>query len=407
MYKSSQEFIEDIRLLRREVLSKDALIEALEEVGNPQEKLSCIHIAGTNGKGSTTSTIFSILHEAGYTIGTFTSPSLVSHHDMICVNQKPIAEESFVSLTNRYGNICVNKKLSFFEAQVFFAFLYFVEQKVDYVILEVGLGGIDDATNVMVPKVSVITNIGMDHLDYLGNSKKEIARAKAGIIKSGIPLVTMEKDSQCLQVFKEICLEKKSPFIVCENPKNVFVDKKLHFDYKNYIDIQENTLAKYQAYNASLAIETIEQLSLSIEKSIIRKGILGMKWPARFEQIQEHPRVILDGAHNEEGVEALVESCKDILNLHILFTALRDKPNHSMLESLCTISKNVTVCEFEHERADRAINIAKDYPVRVIADWKEAYETICQEVKDGTLLICGSLYFLSQIRAYILEKEKS
>lgn len=403
MYKSSQEFIEDIKLLRRDVLSKDALIEALEEIGNPQDSLSCIHVAGTNGKGSTTSTILSILKEAGYTIGTFTSPSLISHHDMICINQEPISEETFLLLANQYGKICIEKKLSFFEAQVLFSFVYFNNQKVDYAIFEVGLGGIEDATNVFIPKVSVITNIGMDHLDYLGNSKQEIARAKAGIIKENVPLITMEQDPDCLEVFREICEKKNSPFVVCEKPKAIFVDKNLHFDYKNYKDIQECTLARYQAYNASLAIETVEQLS--IEEGSIRNGIWKMKWPARFELVSENPRVIMDGAHNEEGIAALVDSIKEIPNLHILFTALADKPNHKMLESLCAVSKKITVCEFDHDRADRAENIAKGYPVRVIPNWKVAYDTMVQEVKEGTLLICGSLYFLSQIRAYILEKE--
>lgn len=406
MYKSSQEFIDDISLLRRDVLTKVALIESLQEIGNPQNQLACVHIAGTNGKGSTTSTIYSILKEAGYKVGTFTSPSLTSHHDMICVDKNPISEEEFVELANRYGSICVKKKLSFFEAQVLFSFVYFLEQQVDYVLLEVGLGGEDDATNVLIPKVCVITNIGMDHLDYLGNTKEAIAKVKAGIVKEGIPLVTMEKDPKCLSIFEDICQSKQSPLIVCEKPTSIYVDNCLHFDYKTYKNIQENTLAKYQAYNASLAIETVEQLQLSIDETTIRKGIQNMRWPGRFEIVEENPRVILDGAHNEEGIAALVESIKDIPNLHILFTALADKPNHKMLENLCAVCEHITICEFDYYRADKAKNIAKDYPVRVIEDWKHAYECMKQEVGNGTLLICGSLYFLTQVREYILGGQK-
>lgn len=404
MYNTSQEFIDAIKLLRRDVLTKDALIEALQEIGNPQDQLSCIHIAGTNGKGSTTSTIYSILKEAGYKVGTFTSPSLSTHHDMICINQKPISEEDFVRYANSYGDLCIQKELSFFEAQVLIMFAYFVEQQVDIAIVEVGLGGIDDATNVMIPKVSVITNIGLDHLDYLGDSKVAIAHAKAGIVKSGVPLVTMEQDPECLDVFRKTCEKLGSPFICCEKPENIYVDSCLHFDYEVYKNIEENTLAKYQAYNASLAIETIEQLKMDINSQTIYKGIKDMRWPARFELVKEHPRVILDGAHNEEGIAALVESVKDIPDLHILFTALADKPNHSMLESLCEVSSNITVCEFDHIRADKAVNIAANYPVRIIPDWKQAYDIMITEIKEGTLLICGSLYFLSQIRAYIVSQ---
>ncbi|NBK97963.1 MAG: bifunctional folylpolyglutamate synthase/dihydrofolate synthase [Erysipelotrichia bacterium] len=406
-FSNSYEVIKRIEQKKRNGIALRQLKAFMESLNNPHLQLRCIHIGGTNGKGSTTNVVASVLKEAGYKVGMFTSPYLETHHDRIRINHQFISDEAIVAYANKYYEQWVAYDLSMFEIDMFIATMYFIENKVDFAVFEVGLGGEQDATNIIDPIVSAITNIGLDHMEYLGNSYESIAKAKAGIIKQNRALITSEKKECCLAVFKQVCRKKNCLFIQCDTPCNICVKEELVFDYKQFHDIHQPTLASYQANNTSLAIEILQYLKqhqyIQLTNEKLYQGIQKAIWKGRFEVVCKKPKVIVDGAHNNEGIDALVASAQSLGHVKVLFTALKDKPNHKMLEKLLTLTDDVTVCEFAFYRAEKAINIANGYPVKVIEDYQEAIDTLmssCQEQE--TLLICGSLYFITLAREYIL-----
>ncbi len=408
-FTSSNEVISLIEQKRRNGIALRQLRAYMESKGNPQNKLKCIHVGGTNGKGSTTTMIASILMEAGYQVATFTSPYLETHHDRIRINDQFIDEASIVAYANAYYDEWVQYDLSMFEIDMFIATMYFVERKVDFAVFEVGLGGEQDATNIIDPLVSVITNIGLDHMEFLGDTHLQIAKAKAGIIKKNRALITSEKREDCLALFQEVCQKQQATMIQMSQPTHIHVDSCLHFDYRSFKDIQQPTLASYQAYNTSLAIETLLYLQktkqIHFDEAIMRKAIAKTIWKGRFELIQQSPKIIVDGAHNQEGIAALVEACKVFPKVKILFSALQDKPYQKMLQQLMQISDDICVCEFSFYRAQRAEKIAEGFPVRIIKDYKEAIQTLrAEQTEEEVFVICGSLYFISDVRNYLLSK---
>lgn len=407
-FKTSYEVITLIEQKKRNGIALRNFQSFMQSIGNPQHLLQCIHIGGTNGKGSTTCVCASILEEAGYKVGTFTSPYLETHHDRIRINNQFIEDEKIVSYANQYYEDWVTHDLSMFEIDMFISVLYFVENKVDFVVFEVGLGGEQDATNIIHSLVSAITNIGMDHMEYLGNTYSSIASTKAGIIKENTTFITSEKREECLTIFKDICKQKNSIMIQCEEPQNIIIEKELQFTYKG-MSITQPTLAKYQAMNSSLAMEIILCLQrnkhIHVTNEQILSGIQKAKWKGRFEILQEDPLIIIDGAHNQEGIQALVQSAKSIKDIRILFSALQDKPYASMLECLFEISEDISVCTFDFYRAASLEELYTDKRIRTFQNETEAIDTLLKE-KDTPLLICGSLYFISEVRAYILNKIK-
>lgn len=405
-FSNSYEVIAKIEQKKRNGIALRQLKQFMASIGNPQNQLQCIHIGGTNGKGSTCNAIAHILMDAGYRVGMFTSPYLETHHDRIRINDVFIDDQSIVDYANIYYEQWVNYDLSMFEIDMFIATQYFVDHKVDFAIFEVGLGGEQDATNIITPLVSAITNIGMDHMEYLGNDYVSIAAAKAGIIKEKVPFLTMETKQECCSLLKKRCEEKGAPFSIVEKPSGVRVDDCLHFDFRSYQDVRQPTLASYQAENSALAIAIVETLienkKVKVNEAQIRAGIQASLWKGRFEKIRENPLVVIDGAHNNEGMDALVKACAPFSTIHVLYTALKDKPNHEMLEKLLCISEDVTVTEFDFYRAEKAEIIAGDCKVKMEKDYQKAIHEIMQRTKENELfLICGSLYFISQVRAYL------
>lgn len=397
------ELFAKIESRRRNGKELKGLRSMLAECNNPQLSLVCFHVGGTNGKGSTVSVLSSILQEAGYRVGTFTSPYLECHNDRIRVNHQYIEDEVILRYANEYYDAWMKYELSAFEIDMFMAVMYFAQRKVDYAIFEVGLGGTCDATNVIRPIASIITNIGMDHMELLGDTYEAIAKEKAGIVKVGVPLYTMEKKQECLQVFQEVCAKKLSPLIVCEPVKDAYVEDTLHFNYMG-IAIEQPTLALYQANNTALIIRVIKDLNreriLCISDETIQKAIAHTHWDGRFEMILKKPRIIIDGAHNLEGIQALARSCKGLGKIRILFAALKDKPYSDMLKVLCSISDDVCVCDFEFYRAAKAEDIARNTDAKIVKNYREV---IANMKDDETLVICGSLYFISEVRKYIKE----
>lgn len=380
------------------------LHQAMNALGNPHLELKVIHVAGTNGKGSTTNFLRSIYQACGYKVGTFTSPHLDVHNDRIRINDQMISDEALLSYANRFHAVFEDYALSMFEIDVLIMVHYFLDNHIDLVILEVGLGGRLDATNIVDPVASVITTIGYDHMDILGHSLEEISLEKAGIIKAHKPIFSSEPKDVCLNVFKTVAKQQNSAFHFVEAPTEVSLEAGTVFSVNDQ-KIKLKSRALYQAYNANLALHVAIHLkdSFPIQWDCAIEGIENTDWKGRFEVVSTDPLIILDGAHNEHGILALKESMKTLVHpIVVVFTALRDKDTDEMIQSLMEASDQVIVTEFDFYRAQSLELLKKDFKVMAIKDPKEAIVSALDLSKQGTLLITGSLYFISLVRQSIL-----
>ncbi len=381
----------------------------MEDLGNPQYQLNCLHIAGTNGKGSTSNYLRSVLQSAGYSTGLFTSPHLINHNDRFRVNNLPIADEDLLMYINRTVPYWQPYSLTMFEIDTLIAIWYFLDKKVDWAVFEVGLGGRLDATNVVFGKICVITNIGFDHMEYLGDTLGKIAFEKAGIIKPGSIVVSGVSDLEPLSVISQVAKDRGCPMI------RVSTDVESHlkgwmqsYVYKG-LPIELKSVARYQVANSILAIETLLVMRdkgwIELSDSQLIDGIHQAQWAGRFEIISEHPLVIIDGAHNEHGINALTKSLSSLPRpLITVFSALKDKETDKMLKMLMDVSDEVIVCEFDFYRAQKAEILGKGFDVKIIPEFSLAYQEGLLRSSQGTLLITGSLYFISMVRACIMNK---
>ena len=342
--------------------------------GDPQDQLRAIHVAGTNGKGSTVSYLASVLREAGYTVGTFTSPHLVAHQDRIRIQEHWIDDVTFVRYVDTYRDLLEQWDLAMFEIDFFFACLWFIEQKVDIAVIEVGLGGLLDSTNTLHhPLCSVIVSIGLDHMERLGSTEEAIALQKAGIIK---PAVTVQPGSE------------------------------VHFTLEDQTYTLQ-TRAQYQARNAAVALTCLRALKqqgeLTLSEEALREGLRKAVWAGRFEVLQEHPLTIIDGAHNAPGIEALCTSVKDLPHPRVIvFTALKDKETEVMAKQLKQISDSLIITQFDYFRAQTGAQLMIEGS-ELIEDWKTAVRTARNKAgAEGTVVITGSLYFISEVRAWLM-----
>jgi dihydrofolate synthase / folylpolyglutamate synthase len=408
MFKTTQEFIEYCtHRMNKGRFSLDHFKALLCRLGNPQLKLKTVHIAGTNGKGSTTDYLRSILQAAGYTVGTFTSPHLEVHNDRIRINNVFISDEDLLNYGNKFYSIIEENELSMFEIDTLISIYYYIDNNVDIALFEVGLGGRLDATNVILPIISLITSIGYDHMDILGYTLEEISLEKAGIIKDKVPLITAEDKENCLFVFKSVCEERQSYFMRIQKAHDIHVDNTIKFNYRN-IEIELNTLAHYQINNSSLAIEAaiyLRECGFEISDENIQFGLVNTLWKGRFETISKSPLVIIDGAHNTHGIDALIESSRNCKRpLVIVFSALKDKETYKMIHSLVEIADEVVVTEFEFYRAAPLELLSENNQVTSIRNPTEAIQYALSQSIHGTCLITGSLYFISDVRQVILPK---
>lgn len=403
MFERCSDAISAIESKRRNHGDLSSLKAIMNELNNPQDSIKSIHVAGTNGKGSTTDFIRSVLQSAGYKVGTFTSPYLVSHHDRIRINNVNISDErllEYIHITEKYWD---THELNMFDIDMIIASLYFKDEEVDFAIFEVGMGGRLDATNILNhPLVSVITNIGKDHMQFLGDTLEKIAYEKAGIIKDNVDCITACDDMGCIEVFKDVCKSKHSKLICIDAIQNIQREEGISFEYKNQsYHLRSN--ASYQCKNAALAIEVINKLNeekiVSIEDEIIKNGLDYTEWAGRFEVMRKDPLVIIDGAHNVHGMNALVDSLKGYENIKIIFSCLADKNGKEMLSKLMTITSDITVCDFDFYRADSSERLASGFDVKVEKDYQKAIMDALNH--DGTLVISGSLYFVSVVRKYL------
>ncbi|WP_339191188.1 folylpolyglutamate synthase/dihydrofolate synthase family protein [Bacillus sp. FSL K6-1003] len=406
----------------------DRMKQLMERLDHPEKKIRALHVAGTNGKGSTVAFIRSMLQEAGYTVGTFTSPYIITFNERISVNGTPITDEEWVTLVNQVKPIVEeldqteHGQPTEFEIMTACAFLYFAAyHQVDFVIFETGLGGRYDSTNVVEPLLTAITSIGHDHMNILGNTIAEIAGEKAGIIKDGIPMVTAVTQPEALQVIRHEAERKSAPFQSLHDTCRIYNEEALpageQFSFKTgekcYADIRTSLIGTHQRQNAALSILAAEWLNreniAEISDAAIRSGLVKAAWPGRLELVQEHPPVYLDGAHNEEGIDKLTETMKQRFpdsDICVVFSALKDKPYHDMIKKLETIAHSIHFASFDFPRA----SLAKDlYDASEIGSksWSEDPEQVIKliESKKGSnniVLITGSLYFISDIRKRML-----
>lgn len=296
-------------------------------LGNPERNFKSIHVAGTNGKGSVSHMLASVLQDAGYQVGLYTSPHLLDFRERIRINGKPISQREVINFVKENKPFFENHSLSFFEMTVGLAFQSFSNHKVDIAIIEVGLGGRLDSTNVITPEVSVITNIGKDHTQFLGNTLAEIAVEKAGIIKSNIPVVIGETKEETKPVFEKIALEKPSPIVFAENipVKKYSLDLLGSYQEKNYKTavVAINTLTQYS--NFTIAESNIENGLKCVAKNT---GLQG-----RWQVLGKFPKVICDTAHNAEGLQYVLKQLQEewYIKLHIVVGVVADKDLEAIL----------------------------------------------------------------------------
>ena len=398
----------------------------LDLLGNPQESLPSLHVAGTNGKGSTAAMLSAILQAAGYRTGLYTSPHLLDFTERIRVNGRPIDAAEVTGLTARLQEVCAAHfdphptpdapaaalpYPTFFELTTAMALLHFAGHPVESAVMEVGLGGRLDATNVITPRVAVVTNISLEHQQYLGRTLQEIAGEKAGIIKPGVPVITASR-GEALAVIRRMAEEQRAPLVSVQERytwttresglQGQVVD--LAGPTRRYEAVRIPLAGRHQVENAVIAVAAAEALAeqgFRVDEAAIRRGLTETRWPGRLQIVAERPRILLDGAHNPAGAEALAvflsEHRQALHRLILIFGVLRDKDWEAML-SLLGPWADLTV--LTHPPADRGADphdlVTADRHCRKVVIAAEPGEALALARATAgptdTILVTGSLY---------------
>ncbi len=392
-----------------------------EALGNPQDKLKFVHVAGTNGKGSFCSMLSSILESAGYKTGLYTSPYIKFFNERMQINRKNIENEKLTEITERVRPIAdaMTDKPTEFELITAIAFLYFAEAGCDIVVLEAGMGGRLDSTNIIkTPVLSVITGIALDHTAYLGDTVEKIAAEKAGIIKSGVPVLFGGEDLSAMAVIESRASELGSSFYKTDRTKLTVSEATLSgtvFDYKERHSVKTNLLGLYQPKNATTvldAVDILKERGLNVSEDAVRCGLLSAKWPARFEIISENPLIIFDGAHNPEGITVATESIAHYFDskVTVLSGVLQDKDYRFIAGELSKIADTAFTTTPDSPRALSATEYAKILAENSVSatpcpDIKTALRAAYEKAKNsGTALVClGSLYTYADVTAALDE----
>lgn len=403
-----------------------------DKLGNPEQRLSVIHIAGTNGKGSAVAMLSSILKEAGYRVGTYTSPHLESYRERFCINGKQISEADFAAEITRMKQLCTELAAegkpvpTLFEIVTGAAFHYFAAQKVDILLLEVGLGGRFDATNILpTPLLSLIMSISIDHTDFLGETIEEIAAEKAGIIKKNCPVVLYSQDKIVYNVIKEAAERLNAPLYCSENTEITISSQTLEetvfsaeTEFFSEKDIHLSLLGSYQLQNCITVLNTcavLQKNGLHLPHAAIRNGLKNARWAGRMEICGRNPLVILDGAHNADGIIQLAKSiptyCKG-KKVTLILGVLGDKEYHKMAEVILPHADTVILTEPHSERKLDVFTLARSisgYTGKIYTEKEieKAFETaLSLTPTDGVILCCGSLYMIGAMRTYLNHKKQ-
>ncbi|MDH7577188.1 MAG: folylpolyglutamate synthase/dihydrofolate synthase family protein [Bacillota bacterium] len=404
----------------------------LNLLGNPQRALRVIHIGGTNGKGTTAMMVARILENTGARVGLFTSPHLHSYTERYLINRIPISEARFAALMTRLRPLLEEmvqegrEHPTEFEVCTALAFLYFAEEKVDFLVLEVGLGGAIDSTNVVpCPLVAVITNVAFDHMEYLGTTLEEIAGVKAGIIKKKGYVVTAAGEPEALKVIEARCEAEGASLlrvgkdltweVKAATPQGTSFA--LHSPWGHYLNLFLPLAGKYQVINAATALGVLEILrhvyGVDVTPEQIRTGFSQVYWPARLELLALNPQVLVDVTHNHDGARALSAALREIYDyrkLILVIGMLGDKEREKVVRELAPLATTVIVTKPNSPRAgdwERLAEEARLYAprVRVIEEIPEAISSALAEAAGGDLVcITGSFYMVAEARAFLLSQ---
>lgn len=438
-FEEAQQYLDSLQQHKLK-LGLEAMENFLEKVSRPDRKLRFVHVAGTNGKGSVSVNIVSMLSRAGYEVGLFTSPHLSSVRERFRVGNRFISEDEFARHASRVKEAMGEEMITYFEFTTALAMLWFAEVGVDLVVLETGLGGRLDATNVVQPLISVITNVSMDHEAYLGNDLGSVAFEKAGIIKEGIPLVTGVNEDISRKVVSDKCLEMKAPMYLFDRDfaaedagENNWCWGGVHPDMQvNYDNLRCGMKGDYQRANSSLAVAVLvllQQFGFNHGPEDIRQGLLEVKWPGRLEYLQLQNgedaagvegefnqkrtlRYLLDGAHNPAGVQSLVQTLKNDYSyqrLIVLWGAMEDKDFSQTLVPVAELASLIVLTKPQGERAAEpatlydALAKPQQDVCRQIDDAREALDFVRKEAEvEDLVLIAGSLYLIGEMRSCLV-----
>ena len=415
-YQEALQYIHSIQW-RGSRLGLERTRELMQKLGNPEQKLKFIHIAGTNGKGSTAAMTASVLESAGYRVGLYVSPFITRFNERIQLNHIPIPDDELAELTAQVQPIAdgMDDSPTEFELITAIGFLYFIRHNCDVVVLEVGMGGALDSTNVIPsPEVAVITNLGYDHTKELGSTLAEIASAKAGIIKPGCRVVSYGRQPEADEVIRKTCLEQNVPLYEAEhdNVTNVRFDlDRMILDYGTMKELEVALVGTYQQYNAAVALKIIEVLQENgwkISEEAVRAGMRSVQWPGRFEVLRRSPVFVADGGHNPQGVVATAGSlAQHFPGKKIVFHmgVMADKDVQPMLQQLAPLAERFITVRPDNPRAMKAEELAER--IRQAGCCAESAPTVAEGVQrvteltgnDGVGCAIGSLYMLGEVRA--------
>jgi dihydrofolate synthase / folylpolyglutamate synthase len=417
--KSYDRCLETLYSLRRYgiILGLDVIQNILGKLGNPQNKFKTIHVAGTNGKGSVASTLSTILIHAGFRVGLYTSPHLVRFNERICINNHPVSDENIVTAYEAVKAVHIgSREPTFFEFSTAMAFYEFGRHDVDWAVVETGMGGRLDATNVITPDLVIITNISLEHKLYLGNTISDITREKGGIIKNGIPVVTGVTQKHAVSVLKSIAESQSAPFFCFKNTFRVRKNSDATFNYYGidhvWRHLHTGLIGGHQVDNAALILAACELLNkngLNLTLSNIKYGLEKNRWPGRLEIVSTTPLILLDGAHNFIAARYLAKYLSENLsqrNITLIIGILDDKPYKAMLKDLLPVCRKAI---FARPKIDRALAPEKLFAVagkmmsdiRIIPDVDKAILHAVENASaDDAICIAGSLYVVGEAKEF-------
>ncbi len=411
--------------------------EFMALLGNPQDQLKMIHVAGTNGKGSTVAFLRDLFLAEGATVGTFTSPFITRFNERISVNGEPISDADLLADVQRIEPIVAQLDAQLgpegpteFEIDTALMFCYFATHPVDVVVVEVGLGGKYDSTNIITPAVSVITTIGMDHMKILGDTIPKIAAQKAGIIKPGVPVVCGRLTPDALAVMDQTAAANDTQvralgreFHVTNRPEHEWGER---FDYTwgdhRWRRLQIDLLGQYQIDNAATALTAYityhQQQQTRVKIAEIRQGLQHTAWPGRFERLANEPLIAIDGAHNEPAMVEMAQLLRQHFSGHdiyIILAVLADKQYTQMVKTLMKVPQvHLVVTQFQGPGKRAAATpkeledaVASHKRITMAPDWPTALKTVLASISaDDLVLLTGSLYFISEVRQYFKDPDK-
>ncbi len=428
-YREAMQYIDELRPLGR-VMGLETMRRLCAELGDPQNQLKFVHIAGTNGKGSTLAYISTVMQEAGYRVGRYLSPAVREYRESFQVDGRIITQSGlckYLAQVRTAAETMVAEGLShptLFEVETAVAFLYFQDKECDLVVLETGLGGALDATNVVEQTLAaVFSSISMDHMDILGDSLEEIASVKAGIIKNKCYVISVKQSQEVMKILRQSALLKKGKFLTADVSRAKHVKygvTKQSFDYDRYKNLEISMPGQFQIENAVLAVETVMALvrcGFPVPEEKLRRGLLETKWPGRFDVLAKRPLFIADGAHNEDAAKKLAESIRFYFtNRKIIYIMgmLQDKEVDKVIRNTFELASHIiTVTPPAGDRALPALELAqaaREYHDAVTAAdcVQEAVEIaylLTGKDKDAVIIAFGSLSYLGELMDIVAHRD--